>query len=45
LKKLDRLSAIVSDWKEFSHHEAFKGQIIEAHGRKHSFWSKYEVKK
>jgi len=45
LKKLDRLSAIVSDWKEFSHHEAFKEQIIEAHGRKHSFWSKYEVKK
>lgn len=45
LKKLDRLSAIVSDWKESSHHEAFKEQIIEAHGRKHSFWSKYEVKK
>lgn len=45
LKKLDKLSAIVADWKEFNHHEAFKAQIIEAHGRKRSFWSKYEVKK
>ncbi len=45
LKKLDKLSAIVADWKEFNHHEAFKEQIIEAHGRKRSFWSKYKVKK
>jgi hypothetical protein len=45
LKKLDRLAAIISDWKEFNHHEAFKNQIIQAHGRKRSFWSKYEVKK
>jgi hypothetical protein len=45
LKKLDKLAAIVADWKEFNHHEAFKAQIIEAHGRKRSFWSKYEVKK
>ncbi len=45
LKKLDKLAVSVSDWKEFNHHEAFKAQIIEAHGRKRSFWSKYEVKK
>ena len=45
LKKLDRLTASVADWKEFNHHEAFKEQIIQAHGRKRSFWSKYEVKK
>lgn len=45
LKKLDKLALGVSDWKEFKHHEAFKAQIIEAHGRKRSFWSKYEVKK
>jgi hypothetical protein len=45
LKNLEKLAATVSDWKEFSHHEAFKEQIIQAHGRKHSFWSKYEVKK
>jgi hypothetical protein len=45
LKKLDKLATSVADWKEFNHHEAFKEQIIEAHGRKRSFWSKYEVKK
>jgi len=45
LKKLDRLSATVSDWKEFSHHQAFKDQIYKNHARKHSFWSKYDVKK
>jgi len=45
LKKLDTLSAAITNWKNFNHHEAFKEQIIEAHGRKRSFWSKYEVKK
>jgi hypothetical protein len=41
LKKLDKLATSVSDWTEFNHHEAFKAQIIEDHGRKRSFWSKY----
>jgi hypothetical protein len=45
LRKLDKLSAFVTDWKNFNHHEAFKEQIIQAHGRKRSFWSKYNVKK
>lgn len=45
LKKLDKLALGVADWKNFNHHEAFKEQIISAHGRKRSFWSKYEVKK
>jgi len=45
LKKLDKLAASVVDWKEFDHHQSFKEQIKDAHGRKHSFWSKYEVKK
>jgi len=45
LKKLDQLSEYVTDWKEFNNHEVFKKQIIEAHGRKRSFWSKYDVKK
>lgn len=44
LKKLDKLAATISDWKKFNHHEAFKEQIIQTHGRKRSFWSKYEVK-
>ena len=45
LKKLDKLAASIDDWKEFNHHEVFKAQIKEAHGRKRSFWSKYKVKK
>ncbi len=45
LKKLDKLAASIADWKDYNHHEAFKAQIFEAHGRKRSFWSKYEVKK
>lgn len=45
LKKLDKLAVIISDWKDFNNHEAFKGRIHRNHGRKHSFWSKYEVKK
>lgn len=40
LKKLDKLATSVADWKDFIHHEAFKEQIIHAHGRKRSFWSK-----
>ena len=45
LNKLDKLAVNITDWKKFNHHEAFKEQIIQAHGRKRSFWSKYEVKK
>ncbi len=45
LKKLDKLAANVYSWREFFNHEAFMEQIIEAHGLKRSFWSKYEVKK
>ncbi len=45
LKKLDKLSVLVNDWKGFNNHQEFKEQIIQAHGRKRSFWSKYEVKK
>lgn len=45
LKKLDKLAVTVFDWKKFNHHETFKDQIYQNHGRKHSFWSKYEEKK
>lgn len=34
LKKLDKLAATVSDWKNFNHHEAFKGRIWQDHGRR-----------
>ena len=45
LKKLDKLTASIPDWQNLNNHGAFKEQIIQAHGRKRSFWSKYEVKK
>jgi hypothetical protein len=45
LKKLDQLSASVTDWKNFDHHEAFKEQLFQAHCRKRSFWTKYEESK
>jgi len=44
LKKLDSLAVKITDWKNFENHEAFKSRILQAHGRKKSFWSKYEVK-
>ncbi len=45
LKKLDKMSKYVDDWKNHSNNVAFKEQIMQAHGRKYSFWSKYEGKK
>jgi len=45
LKKLDILAMAITDWKDHDHHEAFKARIRQDHGRKRSFWSKYEVKK
>ena len=44
LQILDKLSASITDWRHFCDHEAFKVQLIAAHGRKRSFWSKYEAK-
>lgn len=41
LKKLDKLAVNISDWENFNHHEAFKGQIYRNHNRKRSFWSEY----
>ncbi|MBE0585564.1 MAG: hypothetical protein IH612_17630, partial [Desulfofustis sp.] len=45
LKKLDKLAAAIPDWKEFDHHEAFKSRMYQDHGRKHSLWSKYGLRK
>ncbi|WP_342668556.1 DUF6880 family protein [Desulfobacter vibrioformis] len=42
---MDKLAVTVSDWKGFDHHDIFKDRIYQNHGRKHSFWSKYEEKK
>lgn len=43
LKKLDKLAVSIINWKGFINHEAFKDQMVQAHGRKRSFWSKYNV--
>lgn len=44
LKKLDKLSQDISDWKGISPHESFKQRIKNSHDRKRSFWSKYVEK-
>ncbi|MFH0959122.1 MAG: hypothetical protein V1897_10510 [Pseudomonadota bacterium] len=45
LKKLDKLSFAVTDWKKFNNHNVFRDRIYQDHGRKRSFWANYEVKK
>ena len=45
LKKLDKLATSVTQWMKFDNHKIFKDQIYLSHGRKYSFWSKYEQKK
>ena len=41
LKKLDKISPLVTDWKEFSTHETYKKEVLLKHRLKRSFWSKY----
>ena len=43
LKKLDNLATSITQWMKFDNHEMFKDQIYLSHGRKYSFWSKYEL--
>lgn len=42
LKSLDRLSESVLDWRDFDGHEAYLENLRQQHGRKRSFWSRYE---
>ncbi|MEH0021450.1 MAG: DUF6880 family protein [Desulfobacter sp.] len=42
LKKLDEMAVTITDWQDFDHHDTFKEHIHKAHGRKRSFWSKYQ---
>ena len=42
LKKLDTLASAVSNWQQFPSHEIYKKLLRLAHGRKHSFWGKYD---
>ena len=41
LKKLDVLSPSVKDWRGLPSHDDYKESLLEVHGRKRSFWSKY----
>ncbi len=45
LKKLDLLSPPIPDWKSFDTHETFKESLVQAHGRKRSFWTNYTAQK
>jgi len=42
LRKLDQLAAKVEDWRGHPNHAAYMAQLKEDHGRKRSFWSRYE---
>ena len=42
LRALDDLSKKVSDWEGFPSHEEFKDELRNVHGKKKSFWAKYE---
>lgn len=42
LKKLDALTPAVNNWQQFPSHEMFKKELRAAHGRKYSFWGKYD---
>jgi hypothetical protein len=42
LKRLDRLAKAISDWRRFENHDAYLANLRQRHGRKTSFWSRYE---
>ncbi|CAM2069968.1 hypothetical protein SCOR_31625 [Sulfidibacter corallicola] len=45
LKKLDELSVSITDWKHIRHHTGFVDELFRDHGRKRTFWSKYDTKR
>jgi len=45
LKKLDRLAQASGDWISIGEHQLFKEKLVREHGRKASFWAKYEEAK
>jgi len=42
LRKLDLLASSISDWRNIESHDAYKGNLLQNHGRKSSFWSRYK---
>lgn len=43
LKKLDLLAEGVTDWRTLESHAGYKAGLVEHHGRKSSFWSRYRT--
>lgn len=42
LRSLDRLSGSISDWRKLRTHDAYMKAVRKKHGRKYSFWNRYE---
>jgi len=42
LRKLDNLSKSITDWRNIDDHSAYMEHLLEKHGRKKSFWSRYD---
>lgn len=42
LKKLDALATQVHSWQDILSHDEYAGELRQVHGRKKSFWSRYE---
>lgn len=43
LRKLDLLATSIADWRNIEPHVAYKGKLLQQHGRKSSFWSRYGI--
>ncbi|ABK98637.1 DUF6880 family protein [Pelobacter propionicus] len=43
LKKLDLLAGVIADWRTLESHAGYKAGLVEHHGRKSSFWSRYRT--
>jgi len=42
LRKLDLLAKTISDWRDIEPHTVYVEQLRQKHGRKTSFWSRYD---
>ncbi len=43
LKKLDSISKSISDWRNIVNHTIYMDDLRQKHGRKRSFWSRYDA--
>ncbi len=43
LRRLDQLAVKVDEWDDYLDHAAYMAQLKEDHGRKRSFWKRYEA--